>query len=91
MKRYIDIPEQIASDLNIPQGNGQQRHVLEAYVAAKYNEGLLTSFQVGQLLGHETRWDTDKFLKDHHCPSGYTDADLEADLNIPDSLFKPSK
>nr|WP_246556345.1 UPF0175 family protein [Desulfonema magnum] len=59
----------------------------EALAIWKYRTRELTAFQVGELLGHTSRWETDAFLKKHHC-YGYTEEDFEQDGKTLDKLFE---
>ena len=38
--------------------------------------------EVGQMLGHASRWETEGFLKDAHADMGYSEADLENDATV---------
>ena len=40
----------------------------------------LTAHQVGQLLGHGSRWETESFLKRVHACLHYSEDDLERDI-----------
>ena len=53
---------------------------LEALAAQGYRDGKLTHAEVQQMLGFNSRWDTDKFLKQAGAYLDYTEADLERDL-----------
>ena len=54
------------------------RRVLEAVAVETYRSGVLTAFQVSELLGHSSRWETESFLKRAHAYLHYTEDDLEA-------------
>jgi hypothetical protein len=79
MNVAVEIPDDIceplrAKWLDVP------RRVLEATAAEAYRTGALTAHQVGQLLGHGSRWETETFLKRVHAYFDYSDSDLERDL-----------
>lgn len=75
----IQIPEGIAAPLrehwlDLPRG------VLEAVAAEAYRSGALAVFQVGELLGHDSRWETEAFLQRVQACLHYSEDDLERDL-----------
>jgi len=79
MNIEIEIPETVSAPLrscwqDIP------RRVLEAVAAEAYRSSALTTFQVGELLGHGSRWETESFLKRVQAYLHYTEEDLERDL-----------
>ncbi len=79
MNVAIEIPEELSAPLaqrwrDVPRG------VLEAVAAEAYRSGAWTSFQVGQLLGHTSRWETEEFLKRVGAWLHYGADDLEHDL-----------
>lgn len=85
----IQIPEAVAASLKLPQGDALQKDLLESMAIARYNDGLWTSAQVGQFLGHASRWDTEAFLGQHNCHLNYGADDFAQDMAVPDSFFKP--
>lgn len=79
MNVAIEIPDSLSEPLSsrwedLPQG------VLEAVATEAYRSGALTAYQVGQLLGHGSRWQTESFLKKAKAWLRYTEDDLERDL-----------
>ena len=44
-----------------------------------YRQGRLSAFQIRQLLGHTTRWDTEDFLSAHGAWPGTTDEEARDD------------
>ena len=60
--------------MDVPRG------VLEAAAAEAYRSGALTAHQVGQWLGHGSRWETESFLKQAQAWLHYSEEDLERDL-----------
>lgn len=79
MNVAIEIPETVSAPLR-SRWQDVSRGVLEAVAAETYRSGALTAFQVGQLLGHGSRWETDAFLKRVQAYLHYTEGDLERDL-----------
>ena len=76
----IELPEEIASSLGEP--NDLSRVALEALAAQGYRSGKLTHAEVQKLLGFNSRWETDSFLKQAGAFLDYTEADLEHDLAV---------
>jgi hypothetical protein len=60
MKVVIEIPDSV--QMVPPPADSLARDLLEAYAAARYQEGSLTQKQVGLLLGLD-RWATEAFLR----------------------------
>jgi hypothetical protein len=86
MEYSVVIPDRIARQLERhPQNVSQQFR--EALAVQKYRSRELTAFQVGEMLGHRSRWETDAFLKNRHC-YGYTEEDFEKDGRTVDRLLE---
>jgi hypothetical protein len=64
MRIQIDIPEDVAKLLAAEPG-GITRVVLEALAVEGVRSGKLTIFQARQMLGIESRYEMDGFLKSH--------------------------
>ena len=79
MNVAIEIPEVVSAPLR-SQWKDVPRRVLEAVATEAYRTGALTAHQVGQLLGHTSRWETEEFLMRVGAWLAYTEADLERDL-----------
>lgn len=79
MNVAIEIPDEVSAPLR-SQWKDVPRRVLEAVATEAYRSGALTSHQVGQWLGHKSRWETEEFLKRAGAWLAYTEADLERDL-----------
>lgn len=79
MNVAIEIPEAVSAPLR-SRWKDVPRRVLEAVAAEAYRSGALTAFQVGELLGHGSRWETEEFLKRVQAYLHYTEDDLERDL-----------
>lgn len=65
MQVTVQIPDDMAQKL-IPQGQDPARTTLEAVAIEGYRSGALTSHQTRCLLGFETRYELDGFLKEHN-------------------------
>lgn len=81
MNVALEIPETVSDSLR-SGWNDVPRRALEAVAAEAYRSGALTAHQVGQLLGHTSRWETEEFLKRVGAWLAYTESDLERDLAV---------
>ena len=81
MNVAIEIPENISVPLRL-RWKDVPRRALEAVAAEAYRSGALTAHQVGELLGHGSRWETEAFLKDVQACLHYEEDDLERDLAV---------
>ena len=86
----LTLPDAIAAQLQLQQKNISLQ-LLESFAAEKYRDRLLTAYQVGQLLGHDSWWETEEFLQQHQCFHHYDDQELEEEMNLPGELFKEEK
>lgn len=75
----IELPQDIARNLAGPHGD-LTRVALEALAAQGYRDRKLTHAEVQQMLGFNSRSQTDAFLKQAGAYLNYTEADLERDL-----------
>ncbi len=74
MQIKVELPDDLA---HRPDGT---REALEAFAIAGYRSGLLSTRQTRLLLGFETRYELDGFLKQHHVwERAYDVDDLEED------------
>jgi hypothetical protein len=79
MNVTIEIPDNLYANL-CSQWQDVPRGVLEAVAAAAYRSGTLSAHQVGELLGHGSRWETDQFLNGVQAYLRYSEDDLEREL-----------
>lgn len=79
MNVAIEIPDEIGQVL-AAQAGGVTRAVLEAVAIEAYRSGTITSAQVQQMLGLNSRWVTESFLRRAEAYHDYTVADLEQDI-----------
>jgi len=79
MNVAIELPKEIARSLAGPDED-LSRIALEAIAAQGYRDGKLSHSEVQRLLGFNSRWETDVFLKQVGAYLDYTEADLESDL-----------
>ncbi|HTW81510.1 MAG TPA: UPF0175 family protein [Terracidiphilus sp.] len=74
MQITVELPD------NLAQRPDAAREALEAFAIEGYRSGALSAYQVRVLLGFETRYELDGFLKKHEVwERAYTVEDLEKD------------
>jgi len=81
MNISVEIPDSAAADLAIA-GNDPSRAFLEAFALESYRAGRLSEAGVRRLLGFETRYEVDGFLKEHAAFLPYTLEDLDRDAAV---------
>jgi hypothetical protein len=81
MNVAIEIPDDVSASLQSRWGDIPRR-VREAVAAEAYRSCALTTEQVGRLLGHGSRWETEAFLKRVGAWLHYGEADLDHDLAV---------
>lgn len=79
MELTVHIPDDIASRLN-QAGNNLPRRALEAFALDEYKVGHITKPELRRMLGFETRYELDGFLKEHGVLYEFTMEDFERDL-----------
>jgi hypothetical protein len=77
----VEIPEELASRLGADPAQ-LPRQALEALVLEGHRQGKLTEAETGRLLGFESRFQIDRFLKDHGVELAYTRDDLEYERQV---------
>lgn len=84
MHLTVEIPDEIAGTL----GGGQalSRRVLEGFALEEYKSERISKAQLRRLLGFETRYELDGFLKAHQVWADVTIDDLHRDLQDLKSL-----
>ena len=75
----IEIPDNLAENLT-PPGRDPARAALEALALDAYRERRLTGYQTRMLLGINSRYEFDGFLKAHQIEK-YTVEDFDHDLD----------
>ena len=79
MQVTVEIPDDMAPRLAV-SGQEPARTTLEAVAIEGYRSGALTASQTRRLLGFETRYELDGFLKAHNVwEHSYSLEDLEQD------------
>jgi predicted HTH domain antitoxin len=79
MEVLLTVPDDIVERLHL-RSEDLPRHALESLAAESYRAGLLSSAEVQRMLGFETRFETDAFLKERRAYLDYNEDDLERDL-----------
>jgi uncharacterized protein UPF0175 len=79
MEILIQIPDDIGEHLQACSKD-LPRLVLESLAAESYRAAILTSAEVQRMLGFETRWETDGFLKERGAYLHYSVEDFERDM-----------
>jgi hypothetical protein len=85
MEITFTIPDELATGLaedSVDLG----RLALESVAVEGYRSGRLSAFQVRQLLGHGSRWETEDFLAAHEVWPGTTAADLAEEFRSLENL-----
>ena len=75
----FSLPDDLARRLEKQWGD-LSRGALESVAAQGYRDGSLTLGEVRSLLGHETRMETEAFLKERGALLDYSEDELERDL-----------
>lgn len=79
----INLPDEVAKKLS-QDGEDLARVTLESVAVKGYTEGKLSHAQVQELLGFQSRFETDQFLKDSHI--SFLDYDLNTDIGTNEAL-----
>lgn len=75
----INVPEDLMSRLQARWGN-LSRRTLEALAVEAYRDEVLSAAEVGRLLGHSSRYETETFLYEKQAYLHYTEKDLIRDM-----------
>jgi len=76
-----DLPEQVVTTLR-HHWKALAKINLEDLAVIGYNMGILSSYQIQQMLHHTSRWETEQFLHRHQCYLHYSVDDFQDDGNI---------
>ncbi len=85
MEITLNIPDDLASRMNVA-GNDLSRRALEGLALEEYRNGHLSEPELLRLLGFQTRYELDGFLKAHGIYENVTLADIERDIADLESL-----
>jgi hypothetical protein len=78
MNLTVHIPDDIAGSLNA--GGDLSRRVLEGFAIEEYKSERISKAQMRRLLGLETRYELDDFLKAHRVWANVTIEDVRRDV-----------
>ncbi len=76
----IDLPDDVTQSLEKRWGD-LPRHVLETLAIEGYREATLSHYQVQCMLGLDSRFEVDEFMKSRGVPMPYGCDDLERDAD----------
>jgi Uncharacterised protein family (UPF0175) len=79
MNLTVEIPDEIAARLRTAGGD-LSRRLLEGFALEEYKSERLSKAQLRRLLGFETRFELDDFLKAHQIPAPVTIEDVRRDV-----------
>lgn len=85
MDLLVHIPDDLAEPLKAAAGD-LSRRALEGLAIEEYKNGHITKAQLRRLLGFETRYELDGFLKAHHVWAKVTIDDVRRDIEDLKSL-----
>lgn len=84
----LTIPENVAASIQNGQNGGElSRRILEMTALEGFKSGQLTSTQLQQMLGFESRFEVDGFLKEHGVFFDYSPEDLAHEEETSQRLF----
>ena len=86
MEVRVHIPDDIALRLGDGLNGDLSRRALEALLAEEYRLGRLNKPDLRRLLGFETSYEIDGFLKAHNVYGDYTMEDFESEQEALKSL-----
>ena len=78
MNLTVEIPDEIGGSLG--SGGDLSRRVLEGFAIEEYKSQRISKAQLRRLLGLETRYEVDGFLKDHQGSPNITIEDIRRDV-----------
>jgi predicted HTH domain antitoxin len=74
----IELPRQLEQQLQAEWAD-LERHALEGLVVEAFRSGKLSSHEVGEALGMQSRWEAENFLSERGAYPGYDLEDLQQD------------
>jgi hypothetical protein len=86
MQLTVQIPDDIAERLGEGVDDGLSRRALEALFAEEFRLGRLNKPDLRRLLGFETSYEIDGFLKAHNVYENYSMEDFEREREALKSL-----
>ena len=79
MEMLLQVPDDIVEALQVRWAD-LPRRAMELLAAESYRSGILTTAEVQRMLGFETRWETDEFLKREGAYLDYSEEDFQKDV-----------
>ena len=79
MNLNVEIPDDLSQRLSAGGGD-LSRRALEAFAVEEYRAGRVTKAELRRLLGFDTRYELDGFLKAHDVWMNYTIDDLRREV-----------
>ena len=77
----VEVPEELAERFGADPAQ-LPRHAVEALVLEAHRQGKLNEAEIGRLLGMESRFQVERFLKDHGMELEYSRGDLEHERQV---------
>lgn len=87
MTLTIEIPESLVTAWAAERDDAA-RAILEDSAVEAYRQQRLSAFQIRQLLGHESRWETEDFLAARGAWPGTTEEEAREDSRRLSALLK---
>jgi predicted HTH domain antitoxin len=87
MNVQIQMPEDFADRLQA-HWKDLPRRMLEAVAIEAYRDKVFTAAEIGRLLGHTSRWQTEKFLHDKHIYLHYSEEQIAKDTQTIKELIE---
>jgi hypothetical protein len=91
MNVTIHIPDEFVSSLCEAHGADLSRAAIEQLALEGYRSQKLSQFQVQQLLGFDSRWETEQWLGQRGACLNYGLEDLDSDRETLDRILGPVK
>ncbi len=79
MEMLLQVPDDIVETLQVRWAD-LPRRAMELLAAESYRSGMLTTAEIQRMLGFETRWETDEFLKGEGAHLHYSEEDFQRDV-----------
>jgi hypothetical protein len=86
MQVAIELPEDIGQELRA-KWQDLPRHALEALALEGYRSGALTESQVRRLLGFDTRWQANSFLRERGVYYNFTPSEMNEEITANEQLL----
>jgi len=90
MQVSVELPEDIAAGLQA-KWKDLPRHALEAIALEGYRSGALTESQVRRVLGFESRWEVNSFLRERGVYYRYTPSEVDDEIKANERLLEFQK